>query len=596
MVVKKIPWNTGNGNIKITYMGIGNESISIESDTENDNFEERSQVITFETTKGTPIQIKSLTIYQSPKEVPVGTIYNYDYTGTVQQVTLPKGKYKLQCWGAQGGSVTGTYSATGSKGGYSEGVISLTQTTTLYIFVGGKGSDISTSNTSGIVNGGWNGGGGASKKTSYNSGDTYGESFPRAGGGATDIALVASDMSYNNYRNNRSNDSLLSRCIVAGGGAGASARYTEVTTEEESYVLKNSSTNSINKIYNYQETVTDIKKTDSYYYNLNSRQKIYNQYYFVSEVDIPIEAKQLEMRFEKSTGGGLGVEFRNSNGSVTGTFSNTTQPSGTKIKVDIPTGTTSMIFSYLNEAGVEYQSSQPFDGIIFYKSIYYKQYDINVQNYAGNQVRLECEGGTNANVVRYYILKSNDEELSTEFKNSSNASWDITLPSNAATLRVQAQNRKTTDYPTYLHTSFYVKETTTSTDTSSSKSNSLQQGGGVSGKGVTPGTQTNGGGDFGLGANQITTNYRYASGGGGGGWYGGGSSHSDSSTNQINSSGGGSGFVNTAANADNRPSGYAGLQLDSGSTKDGATSFPSPNGDNETGHSGNGYARITKIE
>lgn len=27
-------------------MGIGNESISIESDTENDSFEERSQVIT----------------------------------------------------------------------------------------------------------------------------------------------------------------------------------------------------------------------------------------------------------------------------------------------------------------------------------------------------------------------------------------------------------------------------------------------------------------------------------------------------------------------------------------------------------------------
>lgn len=28
-MIKKIPWNIGGGNIKITYMGIGNESISI---------------------------------------------------------------------------------------------------------------------------------------------------------------------------------------------------------------------------------------------------------------------------------------------------------------------------------------------------------------------------------------------------------------------------------------------------------------------------------------------------------------------------------------------------------------------------------------
>ena len=137
-----------------------------------------------------------------------------------------------------------------------------------------------------------------------------------------------------------------------------------------------------------------------------------------------------------------------------------------------------------------------------------------------------------------------------------------------------------------------------STDTSFGISNSSQQGGGTSGRGEYPGTRNSAGngGDFGLGANQTTTNYRYDAGAGGGGWYGGGTGHSDTSTAYVNYSGGGSGFVNTAANASYRPSGYTGIQLDSGSTKDGATSFPSPSGGNETGHSGNGYARITVLE
>ena len=345
----------------------------------------------------------------------------------------------------------------------------------------------------------------------------------------------------------------------------------------------------------HTETITDITKHDGQYYSLKDKILKSNKYYFYSEVDVPVDAKELEMRFELSTSGGIGVEFRGSDGSVTGTFSNTTEPSGTKIKVDIPTGTTSMIFSYLNEAGVEYQSSQPFDGITFYKSIYYKVHDINVQNYIGSPIRLECEGGNNTNVVRYYIMTSNNVELSTELEWSTAASWNITLPSNAYIIRVQAQNRSTTDYPTYLHTALYVEETTTSTDSSFSESSSSQQGGGTSGKGVNPGTQTDGN-DFGAGDNQTVTNYRYVSGGGGGGWYGGGASHSDSSVNQINASGGGSGFVNTVNNASYRPIGYTGLQLDSGSTKDGSLSFPSPSGGSETGHEGHGYARITVLE
>ena len=36
--------------------------------------------------------------------IKTGDILNFDYTGAVQSVTLPKGTYKLECWGAQGGN------------------------------------------------------------------------------------------------------------------------------------------------------------------------------------------------------------------------------------------------------------------------------------------------------------------------------------------------------------------------------------------------------------------------------------------------------------------------------------------------------------
>lgn len=126
-------------------------------------------------------------------------------------------------------------------------------------------------------------------------------------------------------------------------------------------------------------------------------------------------------------------------------------------------------------------------------------------------------------------------------------------------------------------------------------------GGGTTGNGYNSsygGSQNSAGtgGSFGQGANQTTTNYRYCSAAGGGGWYGGGGGQrSDSDTSTFGYSGGGSGFVNTYANRNYRPSGYTGLQLDSGSTYPGNVSFESTSGGNETGHSGNGYARITRL-
>ena len=125
-------------------------------------------------------------------------------------------------------------------------------------------------------------------------------------------------------------------------------------------------------------------------------------------------------------------------------------------------------------------------------------------------------------------------------------------------------------------------------------------GGGTNGAGYPSyyGTQTAAGyyASFGKGANQTNNATGFAGGAGGGGWYGGGSSgYYGSNMEGVKLSGGGSGFVNTAASAGNRPSGYTGLELDSGTTYAGNTSFPAPGGGNETGHSGNGYVRITRI-
>lgn len=135
---------------------------------------------------------------------------------------------------------------------------------------------------------------------------------------------------------------------------------------------------------------------------------------------------------------------------------------------------------------------------------------------------------------------------------------------------------------------------TTGGGSASQSSCGTQAGGGTQtaggAKGIYSGTSGANTGTFGKGGNASDGNYD--GGGGGGGWFGGGAG---ASAGWSNGGGGGSGYVYTSSTASSYPSGCkltSSYYLTNASTTAGSSSFPSTTSGTETGHSGNGYARI----
>lgn len=125
-------------------------------------------------------------------------VWNYDYVEEIQKFTAPKsGTYKIETWGAQGGSYyyvnDGGY---GGYGGYSTGNVQLNKNDTLFVLVGGAGT---AGNKSGsrirfAGKGGYNGGGDGGLCANYITGNGgYYYSGP-GGGGATSL-FNSSDVS-----------------------------------------------------------------------------------------------------------------------------------------------------------------------------------------------------------------------------------------------------------------------------------------------------------------------------------------------------------------------------------------------------------------
>ena len=168
------------------------------------------------------------------------TIFNFDYTGGEQTFTVPKnGTYKIELWGAQGGSTSvGTVNYSGGLGAYTEGIINLKEKQKLYLYVGEQGncdteyvSDTPTNKNEDAMdtweyetdgtytwpykyyrgNAVWNNGAYPSK---------LGDGVGCTGGGSTDIRLV--NGSWDDF------NSLKSRIMVAASGSGAkSYHYSE---------------------------------------------------------------------------------------------------------------------------------------------------------------------------------------------------------------------------------------------------------------------------------------------------------------------------------------------------------------------------------
>ena len=150
--------------------------------------------------------------YVGNKTTPVNNNYQFAYTGTVQTFTAPKsGTYKLEAWGAQGGSFDSTYY--GGYGGYSTGNINLNSGDKLYIAVGRGGSVCvnGRQSTACEAPASFNGGGACSTLTGYNT--TFGSIACGAGGGASHIATASGVLS--ELSTNRS-----AILLVAGGGGG----------------------------------------------------------------------------------------------------------------------------------------------------------------------------------------------------------------------------------------------------------------------------------------------------------------------------------------------------------------------------------------
>lgn len=179
------------------------------------------------------------------------TVWNYEYSGTEQYFIVPKtGTYKLETWGAQGGTINET--SRGGYGGYSTGQINLNKNDKLFINVGGQGEYRVLTEDNKIALGGYNGGGSGSSG--------YAQRQVCGGGGATHIATASGVLS--SLESNK--NSIL---IVSGGGAGSwnwlSSSYAKESGSGGGYIGNNGK-NSSNKIaYGGTQSPTEISSSEN---------------------------------------------------------------------------------------------------------------------------------------------------------------------------------------------------------------------------------------------------------------------------------------------------------------------------------------------
>lgn len=580
--------------------------------------------------------------------IKTGDILNFDYTGAVQSVTLPKGTYKLECWGAQGGnrsqdSASATVTGSG-LGGYSIGTLTLTQLTTCYIYVGGQGG-MSSSTGNVKVEGGFNGGGFASHESTGEPGN--------GGGGATDVRIAQ--------------DSLYARVIVAGGGGGsgednetggygggetggAGSGNTSLTQASQT----SGGTNSFG--FGLGGNTYNGGAGGGGWYGGASR-------YSVSSYSTGSDSE--------GGGGGSGYVYTSSTAKnyPSGCLLNSSyylsnaQTIAGNNSFASPTGSSETGHSgngYCRITVIECKNTALYTRInnsmkkataFYFKLNNNKMYGIGSANsngavmnfdYTGSvqtttltpgTYTIECWGGQGGSYNSYIggyggyskgtitLTKTTTVYVSVGGAGSSSSTaagfngggtgissgrggggaTDVRIGQNSLYSRVIVAGGGGGAGVTSANANpcgcgggeyggdGYYNNTTGSYTTGQNRSggSASQTAGGIT---WSTGTQAT----FGQGGNASG----YSCGGGGGGWYGGGGAYDSDSDSDGRWGGGGSGYVYTSSTAKNYPNGCllnSTHYLTNAQTIAGDTSFTSPTGSAETGHTGNGFCRITNL-
>lgn len=570
-----------------------------------------------------------------------GSVMNFDYTGSVQTATLTPGAYKLECWGAQGGNSNqsnGTY-GNGGKGGYSTGILNVSTNTTIYITVGGQGQNgIFNTRTAGGFNGGGDGYG------TNNSGVGGG------GGGASDISLMSPVFSHSSYfiNNIRDTNSLLSRIIVAGGGGSAGYDVRNNAANGGAGGGTTGQDGLSNRVYHG----TGGKQTT---FGTGGSSEEPNRYSVQAKFGCGASASNSTDVAPgggggwyggglhcDSAGGGSGYVYTSATASnypsgclLNSTYylSNAQTIAGNK-SFPSPTGSTET-----GHSGNGHVKITKLSDVIYLTQA---KNDIMDFNYTGSvqsktlkpgTYTLECwggQGGTYSSYIGGYggyskgtitLAKTTTVYVSVGGAGSSSSTTagfngggtgissgrggggatDVRIGQNSLYSRVivaggggGAGVTSANANPCgcgggeYGGDGYYNDTTGSYTIGQNRCGGSASQTAG--GKTWSTSTQAT----FGQGGNASG----YSCGGGGGGWYGGGGAYDNDSDSDGRWGGGGSGYVYTSSTAKNYPNGCllnSTHYLTNAKTIAGNKSFKSPTGKNETGHTGNGFCRITNL-
>lgn len=570
-----------------------------------------------------------------------GAVMNFDYTGSVQTATLTPGRYKLECWGAQGGNSNqsnGTY-GNGGKGGYSTGILNVSTNTTIYITVGGQGQN-------GVLNtrtaGGFNGGG-----------DGYGThnfGVGGGGGGASDISLTSPVFSHSSYfiNNIRDTNSLLSRIIVAGGGGSAGYDVSNNAANGGAGGGTTGQDGLSNRVYHG----TGGKQTT---FGTGGSSEEPNRYSVQAKFGCGASASNSTDVAPGGGGGwyGGGLHCDSAGGGSGYVYTPTTAsnyPSGCLLNsayylsnaqtiagnqsFSSPTGGTET-----GHSGNGYVRITKLTDVIY---LTHANNDIMDFNYTGSTqsktlkpgtYTIECwggQGGTYSGYIGGYggyskgtitLTKTTTVYVSVGGAGSSSSTaagfngggtgissgrggggaTDVRIGQNSLYSRVIVAGGGGGAGVTSANANpcgcgggeyggdGYYNNTTGSYTTGQNRSggSASQTAGGIT---WSTGTQAT----FGQGGNASG----YSCGGGGGGWYGGGGAYDSDFDSDGRWGGGGSGYVYTSSTAKNYPNGCllnSTHYLTNAQTIAGDTSFTSPTGSVETGHTGNGFCRITNL-